>query len=76
MKDGKTSLQNVVLGLSDGSNYEVIQGLAEGDQVVLGSTQIDSSSESSGSGTDSTSKNRQNQGGGMPGGMGGPPPGM
>ncbi len=75
MKNQVPTAQRVLLGLSDGSNYEIVKGLSQGDKVVLGSTQVDSSSSSSSSGSSSsTNKSRTQQGPG--GGMGGPPPGM
>ncbi len=73
MTNGKVAVKNVVLGLSDGSNYEVINGLNKGDKVVVGSNQVDSQSGSSGTNSSTTTKTQKNQGGG---GMGGPPMGM
>ena len=69
-------IKNVVLGLNDGSNYEVISGINEGDKVIVGSNSTDttSTSTSTSTGTSSSKSTKtQNQGGG---GMGGPPPGM
>ncbi len=67
-------VKNVVLGLSDGTNYEVIEGLSEGDSVVVGTN---SAADSTGSNTSSSSskssssnRNQNSQG------MGGPPPGF
>jgi HlyD family secretion protein len=74
MENNQAVIKSVVLGINDGSNYEVIQGLNEGDKVIVGSNQADAATSGSGSSSGS-SKNttRQNQGGP---GMGGPPPGM
>lgn len=75
LQNNKPVVKTVVLGLSDGSNYEVIQGLKIGEKVIVGSSQADDQSASGGSDSSSNSNsnksNRQNQ----PGGMGGPPPG-
>lgn len=71
LKNEKPSVKQVTLGVSDESNYEVISGLDEGDQVVVGTSQStnDSSNSSSNSNSSSTKRN-------MDGGMGGPPPGL
>jgi HlyD family secretion protein len=80
LKNGIITVTKVTLGLSDGSNYEVVKGLSEGDLVVVGSTQLDSQSSSSGSTSSSTSSSssktsssssRRSQGGGFggPGGL-------
>ncbi|BAF58218.1 membrane-fusion protein [Pelotomaculum thermopropionicum SI] len=64
-KSGRPAPRQVVLGLSDLKNYEVIEGLNEGDVVIIG-----------GSGTavsGSASNNSSGSGGGPPL-MGGPPP--
>lgn len=62
--------KNVVLGLNDGQNYEVISGLDEGEQIIVGSASTSgSTSQSSGSGSSST-QNRNNQ---RSGGVGGIP---
>jgi HlyD family secretion protein len=75
MQNNQPVIKKVVLGLSDGSNYEVIEGLKAGDKVIVGSSQPGNQSSSGslnpGSGSNSNRSNRQN----MPGGMGGPPPG-
>jgi HlyD family secretion protein len=73
LQNNKPVIKTVQLGLSDGSNYEVLQGLEPGDKVIVGSSQTDKQSTSgeSGSSSNSTRTNRQNQGRSM----GGPPPG-
>lgn len=76
MQNDKPVIKTVVLGLSDGSNYEIIRGLDLGEKVIVGSSQAEnqstSGSSNSNSKTSSSSRsNRQNQSGGM----GGPPPG-
>ncbi|MEN6389663.1 MAG: efflux RND transporter periplasmic adaptor subunit [Syntrophomonas sp.] len=81
MQNNQPVVKNVVLGMSDGSNYEVIEGLNEGDTIIVGSNTVTSSSgsssSSSSSSSNSNSSNQRNQGGmGGMGGMGGPPPGM
>lgn len=38
MENGKPVLRQVQTGISDNTNYEVINGLNEGDQVVIGNT--------------------------------------
>ncbi|MDD4802972.1 MAG: efflux RND transporter periplasmic adaptor subunit [Syntrophomonas sp.] len=72
LENNQPTVKNVVLGLSDGSYYEVISGLAEGDKVILGSSTATASSGTSSS--SSTAATRKNNPAG--GGMGGPPPGM
>lgn len=47
--DGTSVLQEVTLGFTDGTNYEVQSGLAEGDIVLIGSS-INSSSSTTGGG--------------------------
>ncbi|ACV61926.1 efflux transporter, RND family, MFP subunit [Desulfofarcimen acetoxidans DSM 771] len=47
-KSGEPKIQRVVLGLSDVKNYEVIQGLKEGDIVVVGSLEQSASSNAQG----------------------------
>lgn len=75
LENGQPVVKTVVLGLNDGSNYEVIEGLNEGDQVIIGSSQVDTTAASAGSNSNNSdnSKTTQNRGGG---GMGGPPPGF
>lgn len=46
--DGTSVLQEVTLGFTDGTNYEVKSGLAEGDIVLIGSSINSSSSTTSG----------------------------
>ncbi|ACV63676.1 efflux transporter, RND family, MFP subunit [Desulfofarcimen acetoxidans DSM 771] len=64
-ESGKPVSHQVLLGLSDSKNYEILEGLNEGDIVIVG----DSSATSTG--TASTSKSSSG-GGGLLGG-GGPP---
>jgi len=66
-KSGKPAPRQVVLGLSDQKNYEVLEGLNEGDTVVVGESGATSTS------SKSTSKSSNNSNGGGPL-MGGPPP--
>jgi HlyD family secretion protein len=62
LQNNKPIVKTVVLGLSDGSGYEVIEGLKPGDKVILGSNQFNTqSSGSSGSNSNSNGSNR-NQG--------------
>lgn len=75
---GNLSPRQVVLGLSDSSNYEVKEGLNEGDTVVIGTSSGASGTStnpgsSSGSSTNSRSGNNRNEGGAVFMG-GGPPP--
>lgn len=78
LENNQAVSKRVVLGLSDGSNYEVIEGLNEGDQVIVGTNQAaGSDSQTAGSrnsNTRSYNNNRNQSGSG--GGMGGPPPGF
>ena len=68
-KTGKPVPRQVVLGLSDQKNYEVLEGLNEGDKVVVGV-----SSDTTATSTSSTSSKKSNNSmGGLMGG-GGPPP--
>jgi len=55
--------RDVVLGLNDGQNYEVISGLNEGEQIIIGSSSSSGSSGSQATGSGS-SQNRNGQGGG------------
>jgi len=76
MENNQPVVKRVVLGISDGSNYAVSEGLKEGDKVIVGTNQTGSSSTSntsSGSSTSNSSNRTQNRGGGD---MGGPPPGF
>ncbi len=70
-KSGSPEFRQVVLGLSDLTNYEVISGLKEGETVITGSTSQAAQTTSSSSSTKNNSKSSQ----GMLGGAGGPPPG-
>lgn len=72
LENGNPVIKSVILGLNNGSSYKVIEGLNEGDQVIVGSNSVDNSS----AGTTTNTRNQQNQRGGMGGGMGGPPPGF
>lgn len=68
-------IKPVLLGLSNGSVYQVVEGLKEGDQVVIGSNRVDTNSNGSGSSNSNNAySGRQNQRGGSM--MQGPPPGF
>lgn len=68
-KSGNTAIRQVVLGLSDSSNYEVLEGLNEGDTVVIGTGgTVSTTSTSTSSSTNKSSSSP------MMGGGGGPPP--
>ncbi|MFA4885375.1 MAG: efflux RND transporter periplasmic adaptor subunit [Desulfotomaculaceae bacterium] len=75
-RSGNMTTRKVVLGLSDSSNYEVLEGLNEGETVVIGTggtastTSTGTSSSSSKSGTTTTTRS---SGSPLMGG-GGPPP--
>ncbi len=81
-KSGNMSARQVVLGLSDSSNYEVKEGLNEGETVVIGTGTGSGTSgtsgtstnpgSSSGGSTNSSSGNNRNAGGAVF--MGGGPP--
>ncbi|MEA4924201.1 MAG: efflux RND transporter periplasmic adaptor subunit [Syntrophomonadaceae bacterium] len=80
MENNQPVVRQVNLGINDGANYAVSEGLKEGDRVIVGTNKTGSSN---GSGNSSTSNTRSNSnsnsnrtptGGG--GGMGGPPPGF
>lgn len=69
LENNQPVARQVVLGLSDGTNYEVIDGLNEGDNVIVGTNQTGSSTGTSSTNrTTTTNSSRQNQGGGPPGG--------
>lgn len=72
-KSGNTATRQVVLGLSDSSNYEVLEGLNEGDTVVIGVGSTTSTSSSSSSSKSSGSSTNKSSGSPLMGG-GGPPP--
>ncbi len=74
MQNNLPVVKAVTLGISDGSNYVVSEGLNEGDKVIVGtnSTATTSSSSSSSSSTKSSTKT-STQGGAN---MGGPPGGF
>ncbi len=71
LENNKPTVKTVVLGLSDGSNYELISGLTVGDKVVLGSSTASTTSSGTSS-SKSTTSTKKSTGGDM----GGPPPGM
>lgn len=64
---GQPAVRKVVLGLNNGSLYEVEEGLKEGEKVVIGSNQIDTSSSAAAKSTRSINVNqgRPNQRGGV-----------
>lgn len=75
LQNGQPVVKTITIGLNDGSNYEVSEGLSAGEKVIIGSNTVDeTSSSSSSSSSKSSSSSNKNQG--MGGGMGGPPPGM
>ncbi len=63
LQNNQPVLKKIILGLSDGINYEVIDGLDEGDSVIVGTNQAGSSASSTRSSTNTTNNNsnRQNQ---------------
>lgn len=78
--EGETPVvKPVTIGLNDGQDMEIVEGINPGEQVVIGTNQTTSSTSSSG--TSSSNSRQQNQQGGimggpgMMGGGGGPPPG-
>ncbi|PKM78030.1 MAG: hypothetical protein CVU90_04765 [Firmicutes bacterium HGW-Firmicutes-15] len=73
LENNQPTVKSVVLGLSDGSNYELISGLNVGDKVIVGSSTASTTSSGASSSKSTTTKSNNNQGGGA---MGGPPPGM
>lgn len=66
LENDQPVIKTVVLGLSDGSKYEVVSGLNLGDKVILGSNQVSTQPTSTKSSSGNSTK--QNRGGG---GMGG-----
>ncbi|MEN6328348.1 MAG: efflux RND transporter periplasmic adaptor subunit [Syntrophomonas sp.] len=77
LQNNQAMAKAVILGLSDGSNYEVVEGLKLGEQVIVGSNQVDTSTDSSSSGSNSNnSRSNNNNNRNQSGGMGGPPPGF
>ncbi len=71
-ESNKPVFRQVVLGLSDLSNYEVIEGLNIGEKVIVGS--LGQNTETAGSQSSSQSSNKSSNplmpgGGGPPGGM-------
>lgn len=78
LQNNQAVAKAVVLGLSDGSNYEVVEGLEQGDEVIIGSNQVDTTSNTSNTNSNSTraTNNGNRNQGGAGGGMGGPPPGF
>lgn len=73
-KAGKPVPKQVVLGLSDQKNYEVLEGLNEGDTVVVGASSATSTGSAGSTSSKSTSKSSNNGSGGSPLMGGGPPP--
>ena len=69
LENGKPTMRRVSLGLSNGSSYEVLDGLQEGEQVIVGSNQLDASASSNGSnsGSGNTRSGRDSQRGMMQG---------
>ncbi len=74
LQNNQAVAKAVVLGLSDGSNYEVVEGLELGEQVIVGTNQINTTTDSSSSNSSNSRSNNNNRNQG--GGMGGPPPGF
>ncbi|MDD2620112.1 MAG: efflux RND transporter periplasmic adaptor subunit [Syntrophomonadaceae bacterium] len=73
LQNNQPVVKTVVLGLSDGSKYEVIKGLEDGNQVIVGSSQAESTAKApTSTNTNTRSTTNRTQGGGN---MGGPPPG-
>jgi len=70
MENNQPIVKKVVLGISDGSNYAVKEGLNEGDKVIVGTNEATASTKSSGSSSSSGSTRSQNRDGGA---MQGPP---
>jgi len=66
MENNQPVVKAVTLGISDGSNYVVSEGLSAGEQVIVGTNQTTTSN------TASSSSRNQNQGGNIGGG----PPGF
>jgi HlyD family secretion protein len=62
LDNGQPVLKDVVLGLRDSSNYQVIQGLKENDLAILGSTQVDGAGSGGSSGTSSSSSRNNSSG--------------
>jgi hypothetical protein len=65
LQNGKPVQREVEIGMADGSNTEIVRGLAEGDLVITGL----------GTGKSSNGANTQRNRIPMMGGFGGPPPG-
>lgn len=80
LSDNKPSIKWVKTGMTDDQNTEVISGLNSGEQVVVGTKEAGTSTESTTSSTSSSSKSstqKSNSGagvGGLGGMAGGPPP--
>jgi RND family efflux transporter, MFP subunit len=77
MENGQPVVKQVTLGISDGSNYAVSEGLTEGQKVIVGTNKTSSSSSSSSSSSTTSTKSNSSSssnrsGGGGGGGMGGP----
>lgn len=71
MENGQPVVKSVKLGINDGSNYVVGEGLKEGDTVIIGTTQAPTTGSISGSSSTSSSTTRTNTN--RNGGFGGPP---
>ena len=71
LRDGRPTFQTVTTGLSDGENTQIVEGIAQGDEIVVASLGAKSST------TATTLRQSSALGfgmGGGPGGPGGPPP--
>jgi len=71
MENNQPVVKKVVLGISDGSNYAVSEGLKEGDTVIVGTNQTTAGTGTKASGSTGSSSNKTVIRGG--GDMGGPP---
>jgi len=71
MQNNQPVVKAVTLGISDGSNYVVSEGLSEGDKVIVGTNSTTATSSGSSSSTSTKSTTRSSTQGG--GAMGGPP---
>jgi HlyD family secretion protein len=72
-RSGNMTTRKVVLGLSDSSNYEVLEGLNEGDTVVIGTGGTTSTTSTGTSSSSSSSSNNRSSGVSPMMGGGGPP---
>ncbi|NPV89145.1 MAG: efflux RND transporter periplasmic adaptor subunit [Firmicutes bacterium] len=73
LEGGTPVLKPVVIGLNDGQDMEVVEGINPGDQVVIGTNQVSTSTSSTSTSSNTSNSRTQGQQGGGPG-MGGPPP--